>query len=143
SLHDDLPICFVQIYGQGESPMTITGLTMAMIRDEQRRRRSEILASVGVERTDVEVRVVDANDNPVPVGEVGEVVVRGDVVMKGYWQNAEATEETLRGGWLHTGDMGCCDEECCLTLKDRSKDMIIPAGTNIYPREIEQALLAH
>src|SRR5690606_11135853 len=77
---------FVQIYGQGVSPMTITGLTMAMIRDEQLPRRSEILASVGVERTDVEVRVVDANDNPVPVGEVGEVVVRGDVVMKGYWQ---------------------------------------------------------
>jgi len=134
---------FVQIYGQGESPMTITGLTMAMIRDEQHPRRSEILASVGVERTDVEVRVVDANDNPVPVGEVGEVVVRGEVVMKGYWQNAEATEETLRGGWLHTGDMGCFDEEGFLTLKDRSKDMIISGGTNIYPREIEEALLTH
>lgn len=134
---------FAQIYGQGESPMTITGLSMALIRDENHPRRSEILASVGTERTDVEVRVFDADDNPLPAGEVGEVVVRGDVVMQGYWKNPEATAETLRGGWLHTGDMGCFDEEGFLTLKDRSKDMIISGGTNIYPREIEEALLTH
>ncbi|MEX1036978.1 MAG: long-chain fatty acid--CoA ligase [Sneathiella sp.] len=134
---------FVQIYGQGESPMTITGLSMAQIRDENHPRRSEILASVGTERTDVEVKVVDADDNPLPVGEIGEVVVRGDVVMQGYWKNPEATKEALRGGWLHTGDMGCFDEEGFLTLKDRSKDMIISGGTNIYPREIEEALLTH
>lgn len=134
---------FVQIYGQGESPMTITGLSMALIRDENHPKRSEILASVGVERTDVEVKVFDADDNPLPVGEIGEVVVRGDVVMQGYWKNPEATTETLRGGWLHTGDMGCFDEDGFLTLKDRSKDMIISGGTNIYPREIEEALLTH
>jgi acyl-CoA synthetase (AMP-forming)/AMP-acid ligase II len=134
---------FVQIYGQGESPMTITGLSMSMIRDENHPRRSEILASVGTERTDVEVRVFDAEDSPLPVGEIGEVVVRGDVVMQGYWKNPEATAETLRGGWLHTGDMGCFDEDGFLTLKDRSKDMIISGGTNIYPREIEEALLTH
>mgnify|MGYP003673704030 CR=1 FL=1 len=134
---------FVQIYGQGESPMTITGLSMDMIRDEAHPRRSEILASVGTERTDVEVKVVDSGDTPLPVGEIGEVVVRGDVVMRGYWKNPEATAETLRGGWLHTGDMGCFDEEGYLTLKDRSKDMIISGGTNIYPREIEEALLTH
>jgi len=134
---------FAQIYGQGESPMTITGLSMALIRDEGHPRRSEILASVGTERTDVEVKVFDADDNPLPVGEIGEVVVRGDVVMQGYWKSPEATAETLRGGWLHTGDMGCFDEEGFLTLKDRSKDLIISGGTNIYPREIEEALLTH
>ena len=123
---------FVQIYGQGESPMTITGLSMDMIRDETHPRRSEILASVGTERTDVEVKVVDSHDKPLPVGEIGEIVVRGDVVMLGYWKNPEATEEALRGGWLHTGDMGCFDEAGFLTLKDRSKDMIISGGTNIY-----------
>ena len=134
---------FAQLYGQGESPMTITGLSTALIRDETHPRRSEILASVGTERTDVEVKVFDADDNPLPVGEIGEVVVRGDVVMLGYWKNPEATAETLRGGWLHTGDMGCFDEDGFLTLKDRSKDMIISGGTKIYPREIEEALLTH
>ena len=134
---------FVQIYGQGESPMTITGLSMDMIRDETHPRRSEILASVGTERTDVEVKVVDSHDKPLPVGEIGEIVVRGDVVMLGYWKNPEATEEALRGGWLHTGDMGCFDEAGFLTLKDRSKDMIISGGTNIYPREIEDYLYRH
>ncbi|MAL79332.1 MAG: AMP-dependent synthetase [Sneathiella sp.] len=134
---------FAQIYGQGESPMTITGLTLAMIRDENHPRRSQLLASVGVERTDVEVRVVDENDTPLPTGDIGEIVVRGDVVMQGYWKNPEATKEALRGGWLHTGDMGCFDADGFLTLKDRSKDLIISGGTNIYPREIEEALLTH
>jgi acyl-CoA synthetase (AMP-forming)/AMP-acid ligase II len=134
---------FAQIYGQGEAPMTITGLSTVLIKDESHPRRNEILASVGTERTDVEVRIFDENDNPLPVGEIGEVVARGDVVMLGYWKNPEATAETLKGGWLHTGDMGCFDEEGFLTLKDRSKDMIISGGTNIYPREIEEALLTH
>ena len=134
---------FAQIYGQGEAPMTITGLSTSLIRDENHPRRSEILASVGTERTDVEVKIFDEDDNPLPIGDVGEIVVRGDVVMQGYWKNPEATAETLRGGWLHTGDMGCLDEEGFLTLKDRSKDMIISGGTNIYPREIEEVLLTH
>jgi len=134
---------FAQIYGQGEAPMTITGLSTSLIRDETHPRRSDILASVGTERTDVEVDIFDEDDNPLPIGEVGEIVVRGDVVMQGYWKNPEATAETLRGGWLHTGDMGCLDEDGFLTLKDRSKDMIISGGTNIYPREIEEVLLTH
>ena len=78
-----------------------------------------------------------------PTGEVGEVLVRGDVVMTGYWRNPEATAETLRGGWLHTGDMGAFDEDGYLTLKDRSKDLIISGGSNIYPREVEEVLLRH
>jgi long-chain acyl-CoA synthetase len=135
--------CLQQIYGQGEAPMTITGLSRAMHADTAHPRYLERLASTGIARTDVEVRVVDAEDRDLPVGEVGEVVVRGDVVMAGYWKNPEASAKTLAGGWLHTGDMGAFDEDGFLTLKDRSKDMIISGGSNIYPREIEEVLLRH
>jgi acyl-CoA synthetase (AMP-forming)/AMP-acid ligase II len=100
------------------------------------------MQSVGTPRTDVEVRVDDDDGEELPVGEIGEVVVRGDVVMAGYWQQPEATAETLRGGWLHTGDIGSFDDEGYLTLRDRSKDLIISGGMNIYPREVEEALHA-
>jgi long-chain acyl-CoA synthetase len=133
----------VQIYGQGEAPMTITGLSRADHADTGHPRYRERLGSVGVARTDVEVRVVDGNDRDVPPGEVGEIVVRGDVVMQGYWANPAATAKTLAGGWLHTGDVGAFDADGYLTLKDRSKDMIISGGSNIYPREVEEVLLKH
>jgi long-chain acyl-CoA synthetase len=87
--------------------------------------------------------VADANGQPLPCGETGEVLVRGAPVMLGYWRNPEASERALRGGWLWTGDMGALDCEGYLTLKDRSKDLIISGGTNIYPREVEEALLLH
>ena len=132
-----------QIYGQGEAPMTITGMDKAMHLDGGHPRYLQRLGSAGVPRTDVEVRVVDADDNPLPVGEVGEVICRGPVVMAGYWNNPEATAQALRGGWLHTGDVGSFDEDGWLTLKDRSKDMIISGGSNIYPREVEEVLLQH
>lgn len=101
------------------------------------------MQSVGLPRTDVEVRVVDENDKEVLLGEIGEVIVRGDVVMTNYWNQPEASAETLRGGWLHTGDMGSFDEDGFLTLRDRSKDLIISGGMNIYPREVEEVLLQH
>lgn len=132
-----------QIYGQGETPMTITALSKADHADRGHPRWHERLQSVGLPRTDVEVRVVDEDDREVATGEVGEVVVRGDVVMTGYWANPDASAETLRGGWLHTGDMGSFDEAGYLTLRDRSKDLIISGGMNIYPREVEEALLQH
>ncbi|HEY5663169.1 MAG TPA: AMP-binding protein [Ilumatobacter sp.] len=132
-----------QIYGQGETPMTITALSKADHADRDHPRWRDHLQSVGFPRTDVEVRVVDEHDRELPVGEIGEVVVRGDVVMAGYWQQPEATAETLRGGWLHTGDVGSFDADGCLTLRDRSKDLIISGGMNIYPREVEEALLRH
>lgn len=135
---------FCQIYGQGEAPMTITVLTQWELSENQDHpKRAERLASVGTERTDVQVRIVDEKGETCPVGEVGEITVRGDVVMLGYWQNPDATKETIRAGWLYTGDMGCFDEDGFITLKDRSKDMIISGGTNIYPREIEEVLLTH
>ena len=132
-----------QIYGQGETPMTITALSKQEHADTAHPRWREHMQSVGFPRTDVEVRVVDDDGNELPVGEIGEVVVRGDVVMAGYWEAPEATAETLRGGWLHTGDMGSFDEDGYLTLRDRSKDLIISGGMNIYPREVEEALLCH
>jgi acyl-CoA synthetase (AMP-forming)/AMP-acid ligase II len=132
-----------QIYGQGETPMTITALSKADHADRDHPRWADRLQSVGFPRTDVQVRVVDDDDRALPVGESGEIVVRGDVVMTGYWNQPDATAETLRGGWLHTGDIGSFDDDGFLTLLDRSKDLIISGGMNIYPREVEETLLRH
>jgi acyl-CoA synthetase (AMP-forming)/AMP-acid ligase II len=130
---------FVQIYGQGESPMTITGLRRA----DHALDDDAILGSVGFARIGVEVAVVTPDGKPVPAGEVGEIVCRGDVVMSGYWNNPKATADAIRDGWLFTGDMGSFDRHGYLTLRDRSKDVVISGGTNIYPREVEEALLKH
>jgi acyl-CoA synthetase (AMP-forming)/AMP-acid ligase II len=133
----------VQIYGQGEAPMTITALPKSTHVPSENPNYLTRLTSVGVARTDVEVRVVNDFDEPLRAGEIGEVVCRGDVVMTGYWRDLQATADTLRGGWLHTGDIGSFDEDGYLTLKDRAHDVIISGGSNIYPREVEEALLAH
>ena len=134
---------FVQIYGQGECPMTITCLPRGDIAAKDHPRYEERIASAGRPFINVEVMVADANDEPVAVGELGEICARSDVVMAGYWGNPEATAATLRNGWLHTGDVGFLDADGYLTLRDRSKDLIISGGTNIYPREVEEALLTH
>jgi acyl-CoA synthetase (AMP-forming)/AMP-acid ligase II len=131
---------FVQIYGQGEAPMTISVLAASdhrrfQVEDDQR------IGSAGVPRTDVEIQIVDERREPRPAGERGEVIVRGDVVMAGYWDNPGATAAALRDGWLSTGDIGLIDEKGYLHLLDRSKDMIISGGNNIYPREVEEAIL--
>jgi acyl-CoA synthetase (AMP-forming)/AMP-acid ligase II len=126
-----------QLFGQGESPMTITGLPQSEHAARQH------LETCGFARTGVEVRVADDADRDLPPGEVGEILTRSDCVMAGYWENPQATAQTLRGGWLHTGDLGSLDEAGYLTIRDRSKDMIISGGSNIYPREIEEVLLRH
>ena len=84
-----------------------------------------------------------SDGNDLPTGEIGEVVTRSDCMMAGYWNNPEATRNALRNGWLWTGDVGSFDEQGYLTLRDRSKDLIISGGSNIYPREIEEVLLRH
>jgi long-chain acyl-CoA synthetase len=132
-----------QLFGQGESPMTIAGLSQRLHAENDHPRWRERLGSCGVARTGVLVKVVDENDQELPPGEVGEVITKSDCVMEGYWRNPAANAETLRGGWLHTGDLGSLDEDGFLTLRDRSKDMIISGGSNIYPREIEEVLLRH
>jgi acyl-CoA synthetase (AMP-forming)/AMP-acid ligase II len=123
-----------QTYGQAEAPMAITVLQP----DEHDR-----TGSAGRPYSLVEVRVFDEEDREVPVGASGEVVTRGQHVMSGYWNRPEASAEALRGGWLHTGDIGRMDEEGFLYLVDRRNDVIITGGSNVYPREIEDALTGH
>src|ERR1700716_3172690 len=134
---------FVQIYGQGESPMTITALSRAWHADTGHPRYLERLASAGPAQSVMQVRITDADGNPLPAGETGEIEAKGAAVMLGYWNNPKANAETLKDGWLRTGDVGRLDEDGFLTLSDRSKDVIISGGTNIYPREVEEALLTH
>ena len=130
-----------ELYGLGESPMTITALSRRAMAAELE--KAPPLLTAGPPRTDVEVRVVDEAGQPLPAGSSGEVLVRGGVVMKGYWNNPRATSETLRGGWLHTGDIGYLDERGFLFLVDRKNDMILSGASNIYPREVEEALMEH
>jgi long-chain acyl-CoA synthetase len=131
---------FAQIFGQGEAPITITGLSAAA-HAELFAAGGERIGSAGTVRTDVEARVVDAEDRELPPGQPGEIVARGDIVMQGYWGDPEATAEALRGGWLHTGDIGMFDERGYLFLLDRAKDMIISGGNNVYPREVEEVIV--
>ena len=132
---------FVQIYGQGESPMVGTALSRFHLSDVQHPEHAQRLASIGVAQTPVQIRVTDAHGQDLPPGEVGEVLIKGDSVMAGYWRNPEATAAAIREGWLFTGDMGSLDGHGFLTLKDRSKDLIISGGSNVYPREVEEVLL--
>jgi len=134
---------FVQIYGQGESPMTITALSRSQLADRKHPRHAQRIASVGIAQSMVEVQVAGADGKPLPCGEIGEVMVRGDTVMQGYWNNPQASAAALRDGWLLTGDVGSLDADGFLTLRDRSKDVIISGGSNIYPREVEEVLLLH
>jgi len=132
-----------QIYGQGETPMTITAMSRTLLTDALVRGDDARLASVGVAQTGIDVRIADSAKHPKGCGNVGEVLVRGPTVMQGYWRNDNATRAALADGWLHTGDLGSLDDDGFLTLKDRSKDLIISGGSNIYPREVEEVLLKH
>jgi len=132
-----------QLYGQGEAPMTITGLSKAMHAETAHPRYEARLGSAGIARTGCAFKIVGEDGRELPAGEVGEIVTRSDCVMKGYWANPEANAKSLRDGWLWTGDLGSVDADGFLTIKDRSKDMIISGGSNIYPREIEEVLLTH
>jgi len=134
---------FVQIYGQGESPMTITVLPKKVINDVTHQRYEQRLASVGMAQNSVSVAICNNEGSLAPNGTIGEVLVKGSVVASGYWQDEVATKTTWKNGWLHTGDIGFFDDDGFLTLIDRSKDLIISGGSNIYPREIEEVLMTH
>ena len=134
---------FVQLFGQGEAPMTITVLPKHEHEVGQDPLRLQRLASAGRAVTGVRVAVVDTDNRKVGAGETGEIVVRSDLVMQGYWDNPMATDETLRSGWLHTGDMGHLDSNGYLYITDRMKDLIISGGANIYPREVEEVIARH
>jgi len=132
---------FQQQFGQTEGLGTT--LLAHQHRPEGSPRDLEVLTSVGQASPRVGVRIVDDDGQDVPQGEVGEVLLTSPAVMKGYWNNSAATIETLRDGWVHTGDVGRLDHEGFLYLVDRKKDMIISGGENIYSREVEEALLSH
>ncbi|MFM0283793.1 long-chain fatty acid--CoA ligase [Paraburkholderia sediminicola] len=132
-----------QVYGQGESPMTVSLLTRedhTLSGDPRTERR---LASAGRVREDIELAILDEADQPVKAGEIGEIAIRGDVVMRGYWNKPEATADVFKGGWYHTGDLGTRDADGYVFLLDRKKEMIISGGANVYPRELEEVLLLH
>ena len=130
---------FVQLYGQTEAPQCIT----SMRKIDHDETRPERLGSCGRPSPFVDVKLFDSEMKEVGIGEPGEICVRGPLVMDGYWKRPEANAETLRGGWLHTGDVAVKDADGYFYIVDRTKDMIISGGFNIYPREVEDALMAH
>ncbi|SHK50811.1 acyl-CoA synthetase [Paraburkholderia terricola] len=134
---------FVQIYGQGEAPMTVTSLPKDEHLVGTDKQKTARLRSCGRELPAVRVAILDDHDCVLPAGQFGEVCVRSDLVMRGYWNRPDATAETLRSGWLHTGDIGFLDSDGYLFLTDRKKDLIISGGSNIYPREIEEVICEH
>jgi acyl-CoA synthetase (AMP-forming)/AMP-acid ligase II len=127
---------FSQGYGMTEMSAAIAVLSWA---DHQRALREKPELSV----LGTEVRIVDAEDNPVPNGTIGEVLTRGIQMMTGYWKQPKASAEALRGGWMHTGDAGILDDEGYLYIQDRVKDMVVSGGENIYPRVVEEVLFKH
>lgn len=128
---------FTQMYGQMEAPLVITTLRKLDHSEPGR------LGSCGRASLMLDVRLFDNDMREVGIGQPGEVCVRGPIVMNGYWKRSEATEQALRGGWLHTGDMAVKDEDGYFRIVDRIKDMIISGGFNIYPREVEDVLMSH
>jgi long-chain acyl-CoA synthetase len=131
----------VQLYGQGETPMTGTYLRAKdHLVDPKHAFR---LTSCGVARSGTDVRIHDGHGRQLPSGRIGEICVRGPSVMKGYWNRPESSAEALRDGWLRTGDVGRIDDHGYVYILDRNKDMIISGGNNVYPREVEDVLLAH
>lgn len=130
---------FVQLYGQTEAPQCITSLRKA----DHDLSKPERLGSCGRPSPLVDVKLFDSDMREVAVGEPGEICVRGALVSDGYWKRPEANAETFRGGWLHTGDVAIKDKDGYFYIVDRTKDMIISGGFNIYPREVEDALMAH
>ena len=135
---------FVQNYGQTEVPTTICCLNREDHDIKEDPQKLARLSSVGRPYTNVEIRIVDDSGRGVPQGELGEIIVRSDHAMIGYWkQPLQVTEETLRNGWIYTGDIGKMDEAGYVFLVDRKKDMIISGGYNVYPNQIEQILYKH
>ena len=131
---------FMQLYAQSEAPNAVTVLHQ---HEHDPVHHPERLASCGTPCVGTQVRLLDDDGHAVPPGDVGEICVRGPLVMQGYWNNPEETAKALRHGWLYTGDMARCDADGYLYIVDRSKDMIISGGFNVYPREVEDALSQH
>jgi acyl-CoA synthetase (AMP-forming)/AMP-acid ligase II len=133
---------FVQSYGMTEATQALTFLSPS---DHRRglEEQPKLLLSAGLPAEETEIRIVDGNDTPLPNGALGEIVARGPQLMRGYWNRPEESAEVLRGGWLHTGDIGSKDDAGYLYVEDRLKDMIVSGGENVYPRVVEDVLFLH
>jgi long-chain acyl-CoA synthetase len=137
------PCGFAQLYGQTESgPFTTCLRPEDHVLDGSEKMIAR-LASSGKPAIDYEIRIVDDDDNDVPVGEVGEIIARSEAMMIGYWEMPEETGKKLKNGWLHTGDLGKVDEDGYVYIVERKNDLIISGGVNIYPREVEEVLYRH
>jgi len=132
-----------QLYGQGESPMTITAMSQDIFSQNSHPDWLARIGSAGTAQSEVEVKVVDTDGDGLSPGEVGEILCKSPCVVPGYWRNPDATADTIRDDWLWTGDLGSLSGDGYLTIMDRSKDLIISGGSNIYPREVEEVLLSH
>jgi fatty-acyl-CoA synthase len=130
---------FFQFYGQTEAPMVITHLK----KGEHDLTRPDRLSSCGRPVPWMHVALLDTDNRPVAAGESGEICTRGPLVMTGYKDLPDETAEALSGDWLHTGDVGRFDDDGYLYIVDRTKDMVITGGFNVYSAEVEQALMAH
>jgi acyl-CoA synthetase (AMP-forming)/AMP-acid ligase II len=133
---------FVQGYGMTE---TTAGVTFLLPADHRRglTEKPNLLKSAGRPALGIELRIVDEDDNPLPPDEVGQVIARGPTLMRGYWNMPEESAVALRGGWMHTGDLGAMDDEGYLYIVDRANDVINAGGENVYPRMVEEVLFRH
>ena len=139
---------FINAFGQTEASATITALmpedhNVKGLSDEEREKKFERLSSIGKPLPGVEIRIVDEDGADVPTGDQGEIIASGPQLMKGYWQQEDATSETIKNGWLFTGDLGYKDDEGYIFLSGRAKDFIKRAGEMISPEEVEQLLMSH
>jgi len=141
-------VSFINAFGQTETASTITSLSpedhVLSGTEEEKEKKLKRLASIGKPMSDVEMKVIDDDGNELPQGEVGEIAARGPRVMTGYWKDEEKTAKTIdKDGWVHTGDVGYVDEDGYFFLSGRSSDMIIRAGENISPEELENVIRTH
>ncbi len=141
--HDVFGFRLVQVYGQGECPMAITSLSKFQHGNTTHPQYQQRLNSIGTPMLGVKIKIVDEKLQPVSDNQPGEIMVKSDTVISGYFKNPEATKNTIIDGWLKTGDIGIQDSNGFITLTDRAKDVIISGGSNIYPREIEEVLMRH
>jgi len=129
--------CIASTYGQTEAPQVATVISAADLHRPEKR------ASVGRETTLTQVEIMGPDGSILPAGETGEIVIRGDLLMTGYWNQPDKTAETIIDGWLHTGDLGLRDEEGFIFIRGRAKEMIISGGFNVYPADVEPVLGEH
>jgi len=133
---------FIQAYGMTETTAVLT----LLLADDHRRAlkdKPDLLLSAGRPMVGTEIKIVDEDDNLLPLGEIGEIAGRGPQLMAGYWNLPDESAQALRGGWMHTGDAGIVDEDGYLYVQDRVKDMIVSGGENVYPRVVEEVLFKH